>query len=626
MGFHDGAQGLFDLFGLSAEGPGVDTDLREQAVERFDQGRSGAVVRKTPGHPSADEENRHGDGSTDSLNEERPGNSSDHTVLEDTGLGGFESFQNAGFLARISHPDLLRGKLSGDRALRGFLLFFAGRVRDDPFESHDHPRFVALRGVEDRPGDRIGLRRAGGKLRKDQAEVAPPVDTNRGVHLTALDDRDRRKVGGFESANPGEPQGADHVMTGHRGGEARAREGGHHDRPFPEVLGCRCLLSPREFHGPDSAWAETPVPIEGDGSSRAQPPSTRPHSDADVGLPLRDLVVAQELPWDSLAGRTLAVDGYNAVYQFLATLRQRDGQLFSDPEGRVTSHLMGVFYRTTSLLREGVLPIWVFDGKPPERKTGTIRQRIAAKEKAEEQWQQALAAGDLETARKKAAQTSRLTRPMVEELRQLLTALGVPSVQAPGEGEAQAAVMASKGAVWASGSEDYDTLLFGSPRLIRGLAARGRGGTSPGAQLIDRNELLANLGISEDELILLGIVIGTDFNDGVRGYGPKKALKLVQEHLGFRATIEKVGIAPDEAEEVAEIFRHPNSIDVPPPSFGPVDETAVRSLLVDVHGFSEERVRAAIARARQRPRVSSSPQEARGHQTLLETFGGPSQP
>jgi flap endonuclease-1 len=345
-----------------------------------------------------------------------------------------------------------------------------------------------------------------------------------------------------------------------------------------------------------------------------------------VGLPLRDLVTAQELPWDALAGRTLAVDGYNAVYQFLATLRQRDGQLFSDPEGRVTSHLMGVFYRTTSLLREGVLPIWVFDGKPPELKTGTIRQRIVAKEKAEEQWQQALAAGDLETARKKAAQTSRLTRPMVEELRQLLNALGVPSIQAPSEGEAQAAVMAAKGAVWASASEDYDTLLFGSPRLVRGLAARSHGGTTPEAQLIDRAEVLANLGIDDEELILLGIVIGTDFNEGVRGYGPKKALKLVQEHLGFRATVEKVGLDLAEAEEVAEIFRHPASAEFAPPAFGPVDEASVRTILVDEHGFSEERVRAAIARARQRPRVSSSPQEARGHQTLLETFGGSGNP
>jgi len=341
-----------------------------------------------------------------------------------------------------------------------------------------------------------------------------------------------------------------------------------------------------------------------------------------VGLPLKDIVTAQQLPWDALAGRTLAVDGFNAAYQFLATIRQRDGQLFTDAEGRVTSHLVGVFYRTTALLREGILPIWVFDGKPPERKAGTIRQRIAAKEKAEEEWQAALAAGDLETARRRAAQTSRLTHPMVEELVQLLAALGVPALQAPGEGEAQAAVMAATGSVWASASEDYDTLLFGAPRLIRGLAARGAGGGAPAAQLIDRTELLSSLGIDGDELILLGLIVGTDFNDGVKGYGPKKALKLVQEHLGFDATVAKVGLDPTESREVADIFRHPSANDVPVPAFGPVDEEAVRRLLVDEHGFAEARVRAAVARARQRPRPSSTVTESRGHQTLLETYGG----
>ncbi len=341
-----------------------------------------------------------------------------------------------------------------------------------------------------------------------------------------------------------------------------------------------------------------------------------------MGLPLRDLVRAQELPWAALAGRTLAVDGYNAVYQFLATIRQRDGQLFSDAEGHVTSHLMGTFYRTTSLLSEGVLPVWVFDGTPPVRKAGTIRQRIVAKEKAEAQYQEALAAGDLETARRKAAQTSRLTKPMVEELERLLKALGVPTVRAPSEGEAQAAAMAASGTVWAAASEDYDALLFGAPRLVRGLAARQRGSAGPVAQLIDRDDLLANLGINGEELITLGIVIGTDFNDGASGYGPKKALQLAQQHLGFEATMEKVGLDVEDAKSVAEIFRHPQSIDVGKLAFGPVDEGAVRELLVETHGFSESRVRSAVSRARSRPRSSPDPVETRGHQTLLETFGG----
>jgi flap endonuclease-1 len=211
---------------------------------------------------------------------------------------------------------------------------------------------------------------------------------------------------------------------------------------------------------------------------------------------------------------------------------------------------------------------------------------------------------------------------MVEEILQLLGALGVPTVQAPGEGEAQAAYMASQGVVWGSASEDYDSLLFGAPRLIRGLAARNRGGTSPGAQIVDRTELLAQLGVDGEELILIGLIIGTDFNEGARGYGPKKALKLVQQHLGFAATLAKVGIDPAEGEEVARIFRDPPHLDVPSVAFGPVDEDAVRRLLVDDHGFNDGRVQNAVGRARQRPRPATSPAEARGHQTLLETFGG----
>jgi flap endonuclease-1 len=203
-----------------------------------------------------------------------------------------------------------------------------------------------------------------------------------------------------------------------------------------------------------------------------------------------------------------------------------------------------------------------------------------------------------------------------------LAALGVPSVQAPSEGEAQAAMMAARGTVWAAASEDYDSLLFGAPRLVRGLAARGRAGQSPGAQLVDREELLNHLGVNGDELILIGILVGTDFNEGAKGFGPKRALKLVQEHLGWEETLKKAGLDPKEVVPVAELFRHPAVVEATLPSFGPVDEATVERILVTGHDFSPERVRAAIARARKRPVVAGSPSEARGRQTLLETYGG----
>ena len=351
-------------------------------------------------------------------------------------------------------------------------------------------------------------------------------------------------------------------------------------------------------------------------------PKYSPTLEATVGLPFKDIVTAEDVTWDALAGRGVAVDAYNALYQFLATIRQADGQPFSDPEGRPTSHLMGTFYRTTALLAQGVHPTWVFDGKPPERKAGTIRQRIQAKERAAEQWQAALAAGDLETARRKAAQTSRLTHPMVDEAIELLDGLGVPSVRAPSEGEAQAARLAAEGKVWATASEDYDTLLFGAPRLIRGLAARRTKGSVDAAHLIEAEKLLSQLGITREELILIGIIVGTDFNDGVSGYGPKKALKLVREHAGWEATIQRVGLDPREAEEVAEIFRHPTTADLPAPEFRTPQAERVEEILVGRHGFSPERVRGALARIPRGSPPKMTPTLPRGRQTQLDGFEG----
>jgi flap endonuclease-1 len=346
----------------------------------------------------------------------------------------------------------------------------------------------------------------------------------------------------------------------------------------------------------------------------------------DVGLPLRDLFTPTELPWEQLAGRSLAVDAYNTLYQFLATIRQRDGALFTDAQGQVTSHLIGLLYRTTSLLSEGVRPVFVFDGPPPSLKSGTLSGRFRAKEKAEEAWQQALAAGDLETARRKAAATSRLTGEMVAEARDVLDALGVPSLRAPSEGEAQAAAMAARGQVWACASEDYDSLLFGAPRLVRGLAARSRGSGTPAAQVIEREAALASLRIDGEELILVGILVGTDYNEGVRGYGPKRALKLAQEHLGWEASLRKVGLEPTEVEPVRELFAHPPTEEVEPPVFREPDEATLRKVLVDRHGFSPDRVNSAVARARRglgahAPRAARPHPEPPGRQLALERFG-----
>src|SRR5678815_2393382 len=256
-----------------------------------------------------------------------------------------------------------------------------------------------------------------------------------------------------------------------------------------------------------------------------------------MGVPLTPIMIKRELALEDLRGKTLAVDGNGELYQFLALIRLRDGSPLADSRGRVTSHLSGLFYRTTRLIADyGTDMVFVFDGKPPALKSAEIARRRSVKERYDAEYKEAIQAGDLAKAYSKATMTSRLTREMVDEARELLRLLGIPVVQAPSEGEAQAAHMAAAGTVWAAGSKDYDCLLFGTPRLLRFLTISGKEFLpSKGAfraitpELIDTQDLLDHYGITREQLIDLAVLVGTDFNEGIKGIGPKKALKLVSE-------------------------------------------------------------------------------------------------
>jgi len=197
-----------------------------------------------------------------------------------------------------------------------------------------------------------------------------------------------------------------------------------------------------------------------------------------LGVDLKDLIpediIIQIRDLRVLRGRVVAIDAYNALYQFLAAIRQPDGTPLLDSQGRITSHLSGLFYRTINLVENGIKPVYVFDGKPPELKAKEIERRRAIKEEAVKKYEEAVRTGDLEAARRYAAIASKLTDSMVEDAKKLLDAMGIPWVQAPAEGEAQAAYMARVGDAYASASQDYDSLLFGSPRLIRNLTISGK--------------------------------------------------------------------------------------------------------------------------------------------------------
>ena len=332
-----------------------------------------------------------------------------------------------------------------------------------------------------------------------------------------------------------------------------------------------------------------------------------------MGVVLTPIIAKDTTTLESLRGQTLAVDGNGELYQFLALIRLRDGTPLQDSKGRTTSHLSGLFYRTTRLIAEHALKlVFVFDGAPPPRKAGEIAKRRAIKQKYVEERDSALARGDLAEAYSKSTMTSRLTREMVGEARELLRLMGVPTVQAPSEGEAQAAHMAAASPeIWAAASKDYDSLLFGAPRLVRFLTISGKeflpskGTFKPIIpETIDLGRLLDGWGITREGLIDLAILVGTDFNDGIKGIGPKKALALVQKHGRIEHMPDEIqaGLGDlDAIDEVRGIFLNPDVTSDYDLRQGEPDLDGIVGFLCDDREFARDRVTAALERAFREP-------------------------
>ncbi|OYT26994.1 MAG: flap endonuclease-1 [Thermofilum sp. ex4484_82] len=344
-----------------------------------------------------------------------------------------------------------------------------------------------------------------------------------------------------------------------------------------------------------------------------------------MGVNLRELVekVKKQINLKDLNKKVVAIDAYNMLYQFLAIIRQPDGTPLMNRRGEVTSHLSGLFYRTINLLENGIKPVYVFDGKPPELKTVVLEKRLQIKVEAEKRYREALARGDLEEARIYAQQTARLSKEMVDNAKTLLDYMGVPWVQAPSEGEAQSAYMTLKGDAWASASQDYDSLLFGSKRLIRNLAITGRRKLprknvyieiTPELILLD--EILKEHEINREQLIDIAILIGTDYNpEGVKGIGVKRALKLVKTYGNIERIREILGkeALPENVDQIKKIFLNPEVTDDYKLKWSMPDKEAIIRFLCYEHDFSRERVEKAVERAEKSLKIFSS-------QTSLESW------
>lgn len=325
-----------------------------------------------------------------------------------------------------------------------------------------------------------------------------------------------------------------------------------------------------------------------------------------LGADIGGILDKREISLEEIKG-TVAIDAFNSLYQFLSIIRQRDGTPLMDSKQRVTSHLSGLFYRTCNFLEKGIYPVLVFDGKPHALKARTVEERSDRKIDALEKFKKAQEAGQEEEMRIFAMQTTRLTSEMVSQSKQLLDLMGLPWVQAKSEGEAQCAHLCKQGLAIASASQDFDSLLFGSPVFVRNLAVSGKrklprknAFVEVHPQRFDLHENLSKLALSHQQLVWIALLSGTDFDKGVYGIGAKKALKLVLKHPdSFDDCLSECKGEIANWREIEKIFLQPDTFDVSQKDLEkkPLDVQGVESFLCGEFEFSSERVQNALAKA-----------------------------
>ena len=322
-----------------------------------------------------------------------------------------------------------------------------------------------------------------------------------------------------------------------------------------------------------------------------------------MGTDIGDLLQKRKIELSDLSNRVVAIDAFNTLHQFLSIIRQRDGSPLVNSSGKVTSHLSGLLYRTASLVEAGIKPVFIFDGKPPDRKSGTLDRRKEVRESSREKWENAKAEGDLEAAYKYAQASSKVDQGIVEDSKYLLDMMGIPWIQAPCEGEAQAAYMVLKKDADCVASQDYDSFLFGAQSVVRNMAVTGKRKlpgknvyVDVGLEMIQLDETLGVLGINRDQLIDIAICVGTDYNKGLEKVGPKTALKLIKKHGDIHAVLREKGVEIEDLDSIKELFTHPDVTDDYEIKWGKPDSEKLIKFLCEENDFSVDRMEKAVER------------------------------
>ncbi|MFA9425070.1 flap endonuclease-1 [Natronorubrum sp. A-ect3] len=270
---------------------------------------------------------------------------------------------------------------------------------------------------------------------------------------------------------------------------------------------------------------------------------------------LRDIAVIEEIPFDDVEG-VVAVDAHNWLYRYLTTtVKWTNSDKYTTADGTEVANLIGIVQGLPKFFEHDITPVMVFDGGPSDLKADEIESRREQRETYEDQLEVAREEGDTVAIAQLESRTQRLTPTIQETSRELLRLLDVPIVEAPAEGEAQAAHMARRGDADYVGSEDYDALLFGAPLTLRQLTSKGN------PELMDLEATLAHHDLTLEQLIDAAILIGTDFNDGVHGIGPKTAISEITEHGDLWSVLEARGDSVEYGDRVRQLFRDPNVTD-----------------------------------------------------------------
>ena len=323
-----------------------------------------------------------------------------------------------------------------------------------------------------------------------------------------------------------------------------------------------------------------------------------------MGVKFKDIVSPVEIKFNDLDGKVVALDAANVIYQFLSSIRQYDGTPLRDENGRVTSHFSGILYRTSSLVEKGIKPIYVFDGQSSALKKETQQKRREIKEESEKKWKEALEEGRIEDARKFAVRSSRMSPEIVEGSKKLINLMGIPYIQAKGEGEAQASYMVECGDAWCVASQDYDCMLFGAPRMVKNLTISG---SQSNPELIELEKILGELDISRVQLVDLAIMVGTDFNQGIRGIGAKKGLKLIREHGDIYNILKSLDIELDvDPTILREMFLNHEVESDYQLKWEKADKQGIIDYLCGEHDFSEDRVLSAVDKLKKLESTQSS--------------------